>query len=132
MNDNVRKVFEILDVEPNEKFRVRENGKIYWINEKLCLYNVNDGVCNEVFKSILKDPDLIIKLTKKKKKLCDLTKKEYKEWCDANKCYRCYGSNNSNCIFKNVSCNYRLGNCWINHKELYSDRFLDQEIEVEE
>lgn len=34
----------------------------------------------------------------------------------------------SECIFSKVSCNN--DNCWVRHKELYSDEFLNQEIDL--
>lgn len=34
----------------------------------------------------------------------------------------------SECIFNRVSCGD--DNCWVRHKELYSDEFLNQEIEI--
>ena len=65
-----------------------------------------------------------------KKKLRDLTKDEWDKWknedCRLNAAC-------DDCIFINVSCTKSIGsNSWINNKELYSDKFLDQEIEVEE
>lgn len=37
-----------------------------------------------------------------------------------------------NCIFRWVGCEDSiLRSSWINHKDLYSDKFLDQEIEIE-
>lgn len=36
------------------------------------------------------------------------------------------------CDFDNVQCEADSKQCWVKHKELYSDKFLDQEIEVEE
>lgn len=61
----------------------------------------------------------------KKVKLRDLTEKQYVKWrknnCCANIC-------DSSCPFKYINC--CVG--WSNYKEMYSDKFLDQEIEVEE
>ena len=66
----------------------------------------------------------IVKETKKVK-LRDLTEEQYINWrknnCCANICA-------SSCPFKYINC--CIG--WINYKEIYSDNFLDQEIEVEE
>ena len=50
---------------------------------------------------------------------------EYKKW----KCNMCK-NNCGGCIFKHVFCG--IDDCWINHKDLFSDRFLDQEIEVKD
>ena len=62
----------------------------------------------------------------RKKKLRDLTSEEWdkrKEICSYTSC--------SECIFRYVSCiRSDREECWVNHKDLYSDKFLDQEIEV--
>ena len=72
---------------------------------------------------LIADDREIVKETKKVK-LRDLTEKQYVKWrknnCCANICC-------SSCPFKYINCD--IG--WINHKDLYSDKFLDQEIEVE-
>lgn len=125
MNDNVRKIFDMLGVRPNEKFK----NHIYFIDERLCIFDEELNDLDVILKDLLNGTCKIIKLPKKKK-LRDLTNEEYEEWCYDNKCYRCYCSNNSKCIFMNVPCDYRLENCWIYNKDLYSDKFLDQEIEV--
>lgn len=133
MTDNARKIFEMLGIKPNEKFKVERSTFEYcYIDENLEIHvsDFDDEFSSIIwFTKILNGEYKITKLPKKKK-LRDLTEEEYKEWCDANKCYRCYGSNNSKCIFMNVPCNSRLGDCWIYNKDLYSDKFLDQEIEV--
>ncbi len=63
---------------------------------------------------------------KKKIKLRDLTEKEFQNWknekCEAD----C-----KHCIFENVECAEWKNNCWVRNKNLYSNRFLDQEIEIE-
>ena len=62
----------------------------------------------------------------KKIKLRDLTEKEFRNWknekCEAD----C-----EHCIFENVGCAEWKNNCWIRNKDLYSNRFLDQKIEIE-
>lgn len=65
---------------------------------------------------------------KKKVKLRDLTEEQFKKWqqkncIDGDKCHIC--------IFNKVNCCFSAY-CWIKHKDLYSDKFLDQEIEIEE
>lgn len=65
-----------------------------------------------------------------KKKLKDLTPKEYRDW-NLNNCI-----DNDNCIcdtcpFESVNCFLNSKNIWINHKDIYSDEFLNQEIEIE-
>ena len=62
-----------------------------------------------------------------KKKLKDLTFEEFAEWARKN----CSNISCSSCIFCNVKCVVGNSKCWVNHKGLYSDKFLDQEIEIE-
>lgn len=63
-----------------------------------------------------------------KKKLRDVTLSEYIEWekkhCALNT-IDC-----ANCAFHYVMCR-SWGPSWVKHKNLYSDNFLDQEIEIE-
>lgn len=64
-------------------------------------------------------------------KLRDLTKEQY----DKRKDKECLVKNTDckKCPFYNVTCLYsRYHSCWIYHKDLYSDKFLDQEIEIDE
>lgn len=79
MNDNVRKIFDMLGVEPNEEFNVRGFLGKYFIDESLWLKNKNKESCSYLFVLILNDPSKIIKLPKKKK-LRDLTMEEYDKW----------------------------------------------------
>ena len=133
MTDNARKIFDILGVEPNERFKIKRGDKIfkeiYYFDERIYIHSENDdSTYIPMLNNILNGEYKIIKLTKKKKKLRDLTVEEYKKWL-ANYCenrhIRCEG-----CIFSGSDCSIKFG--WINHKDLYSDKFLDQEIEVEE
>ena len=137
MTDNVRKVFDMLGVEPNEEFKIE--GLLYnlCIDSNLNLYAVlstptgNMKVNNKLMLDIIKGEYIIIKLPKepKKKKLRDLTNDEYTKW----KVKNCVNVNRNctNCMFRNANCSgTNLG--WVNNKEVYSDTFLDQEIEVEE
>lgn len=65
-------------------------------------------------------------LIREKRKLRDLTKDEWDKWSEKN-CYEC-----DNCIFRNVPCTKSSSKkSWFNNKDLYSDKFLNQEIEVE-
>lgn len=61
------------------------------------------------------------------KKLRDVTVEEFHDWsnknCDLGKCLRC--------PFYTVNCNkYGSQGSWLRHKDLYSDKFLDQIITV--
>lgn len=140
MNDNVKKVFNLLGIEPNEEFEVvlNDNNKFPY---KLKFDENLQGYCfrNEwrfdecLLRFLLSGTYQIIKLPKEsnkiKKKLRDLTPEEWDNWqvknCDHIDCNKC--------VFTNVVCYRSLEkNSWINNKDIYSDKFLDQEIEVEE
>lgn len=62
-----------------------------------------------------------------KKKLRDLTPEEYANWHLKN----CYTTKCDICPFESVICNMIGPNIWVNNKDLYSDKFLNQEIEIE-
>lgn len=62
-----------------------------------------------------------------KKKLRDITEEDFQKWLNKNCSLR---KDCIECIFNNVNCSDE-GN-WVDHKDLYSDKFLNQEIEVEE
>jgi len=57
-----------------------------------------------------------------KKKIRDLTSEEYREW-ERKNCSRivCLV-----CPFNYVNCNKK----WVNHKDMYSNKFLDQEVDI--
>ena len=59
-----------------------------------------------------------------KKKIRDLSTEECRKICEDIDCM--------DCPFLRVLCNPRSEQCWIHHQELYSDLFLDQEVEVED
>lgn len=126
MKDNVRKVFDMLGVEPNEKFKIEGNGDtIYYIDEKLYVYRNNEMLCSDKgLSNLINGYFKIIKIPKTKK-LRDLTEEEWNKWKDKNCNYRC-----GKCLFSMAVCNDR--DCWVNHKDFYSNKFLDREIEVEE
>ena len=64
----------------------------------------------------------------KKVKLKDMTFEQYNKWAGKN----CRSSFCKECVFYNVNCGRWRDDCWINNKELYSEKFLNQEIEIEE
>lgn len=130
MNDNVRKVFDMLGVEPYEKFKIEGNGDtIYHIDEELYIYRDNEILCSDkILKYLINGYFKIIKLPKTKK-LRDLTIEEWDKWIEK----KCRFTRCENCIFNSASCLESENKySWIHHKDLYSDKFLDQEIEVEE
>lgn len=63
---------------------------------------------------------------KKKIKLRDLTEEQYWKY-NKKGCY----TTCDKCMFRLVNCTNHDEDCWIHHKDLYSDKFLDQEIEIE-
>lgn len=62
----------------------------------------------------------------KRIKLRELTENEYKNWLKEN----CKSKKCKNCPFYKVEC-ITLDTCWIKNKDLYSDKFLNQEIKIE-
>lgn len=65
---------------------------------------------------------------KKKIKLKDMTFEQYDKWTDKH----CRGTNCKSCIFYKVPCGEWHDDCWICNKEIYSEKFLNQEIGIEE
>ena len=126
MTDNVRKVFDLLGVEPNEKFIIEGLYGTFYFDQHLNINNEYGYPTGFGLQLFINGLYKIVKLPKepKKKKLRDLTEKEWFEWKDKN-CNKC-----DKCVFRYVDCVTK--NSWINHKDLYSDKFLDQEIEVED
>ena len=132
MTENVKKIFEILGVEPNERFKIAEHneGKFYITDDLSIIDDKGAEKPTNMLRALLNGRITIIKLPKepKKKKLRDLTQEEYGKWvienCD-NGILSC-----RDCVFRYVNCDKHFR--WIDHKDLYSDKFLDQEIEVEE
>ena len=64
-----------------------------------------------------------------KKKIRDITEEEFETW----KNYNCktYDLHCTGCPFRASGCGFVSGKySWYIHKEMYSDRFLDQEIEI--
>ena len=133
MNGNVIKVFDILGIKPYEKFKIEGNGDtIYYIDEKLYVYRDDEILRNDKgLNNLINGSFKIIKLLNtKKKKLRDITKEEWDKWLNKNCGFATDCSKCDKCIFNNVMC-YTENCIWLNHKDLYSDKFLDQEIEVE-
>lgn len=131
MNNNVKKVFEMLGVKPNEKFNVMSKGKVdsevLRIDTRLRVLTDTSNIVAEALRYLLTGEWQIVKLQPKKKKLRDWTMEDFKKWEDVN----CKGVCDD-CPFTNVHCNDNAKRFWINNKDLYSDKFLDQEVEVPE
>lgn len=67
-----------------------------------------------------------IKKPMKKVKMRDLTPEQSEQWKSENcKKYDC----SEDCPFRCVECNDTF---WMNCKDMYSDKFLDQELEIED
>ena len=83
-------------------------------------------------KSDLIDDDWEVVKEKKKVKLRDLTEEQFKKWVYKN-CDN-YDGNCKGCPFKRVQCdkNPNINDWWVRNKDLYSDKFLNQEIEIYE
>lgn len=85
----------------------------------------NHGEAKEDWEDLLATDWEIVKETKKVK-LRDLTYEQFKKWqcknCDSSNCF-------TNCPFGVSGCR---SNFRILHKDMFSDKFLDQEIEIEE
>ena len=82
---------------------------------------------------VMKLDDWEIVKEKKKVKLRDLTKEQYEEWVEQNCIWMC-DDGCRGCPFKKVKCDNRhmVDDVWYLNKNLYSDKFLDKEIEIEE
>ena len=132
MNDNVRKIFEMLGVEPNEEFKLKtytgiELKEIYKIDSDLCIYKDNQFFNVDALLINILQGLMVIEKLPKKKKLRDLTEQEWDKWKDK----KCIDTKCGECIFCNVTC-WDDSDCWVYHKDLYSEKFLNQELEVEE
>lgn len=60
-------------------------------------------------------------------KLRDITEVQYEKWQHQN----CLGACKK-CPFNKVICNSQVKSCWVNNKDVYSDKLLNQEIEIED
>ena len=64
---------------------------------------------------------------KKKIKLRDLTPEQMQKWKDTN----CIGNKCNDCVFNKGKCVY-LAYCLLKDKSIFTDEFLNQEIELKE
>lgn len=65
-------------------------------------------------------------MAKIKIKKRDMQPNDYHAW----KMKNCYGKKCKGCPFEKVTCTVGE-DCWVNNKDLFSDKFLDQEVEIE-
>lgn len=137
MEEDVKKIFNILGVEPNEKFKLcfsdnasfLEDNTFYFNDELQCCYidkYLGERYREDILRRLFTGNLVIVKLFKKKK-LRDWTIDDLKKWTNVN----CRELTCDGCLFRNVFCSTYGIRVWIKHKELYSDKFLDQEVEVE-
>ena len=106
-----------------------KEGKLLFAN---CYINENGYVCtgsNELWSMTmgLLTGLYYYEIISQKKKLRDITEEDFQKWLNKNCSLR---KDCIECIFNNVNCSDE-GN-WVNNKDLYSDKFLEQEIEVRE
>ena len=79
-------------------------------------------------KAIIEIDDWEVVKEKKKVKLRDLTMEQYKKWVAEN----CGLTECRDCLFRKVECDTYSKDVWCLNKDLYSDKFLDQEIEIDD
>ena len=93
---------------------------------------VDDYHCNVgIYAYDLKADDWEIVKETKNVKLRDLTEEEYDLWIE-NNCAK-HEDSCRGCPFQKVQCDNHesVNDAWYLNKDLYSDKFLDQEIEIE-
>ena len=117
-----------------------------WGKERSFVVIKNDSIVDEYDNRLtisvngFKADDWEIVKETKKVKLRDLTKTQYKYFCKRdNDPNDLYGNNNPNyfdafacntCPCKDVICDLAFDNCRFYHKDLYSDKFLNQYAET--
>lgn len=107
-----------------------------WVNGN-CIVIKNTEIMDDFDRRLaisvegFKADDWEIVKTPKKVKLRDLTEEQYDKWLEIN-CR--YGINCWDCLFRRVDCGCNDYSddetVWYLNKDLYSDKFLDQEIEI--
>lgn len=113
----------------NYGFIYIKDNKIIFIKGSEIIFNSFNNNKYVLDEEDLNADDWEIIAEKKKIKLRDLTEEQFNDYCSEH-CED--GSACNQCPFKKVICFLNHYNCWIYHKDLYSDKFLDQEIEIEE
>lgn len=107
-------------------YKVRDGLKIYINLKEKDLELIEKAKEPTTLEELLKEKH--IEKFPKLKKLKDLTFEEYKKWTRKN----CTNTKCSECPFKYASCDVNEEICWINGKNMYSNEFLNQEIEIEQ
>lgn len=114
-----------------KKVKRSSRGKdTYLYNYRQGAFNFKDGDEERFYYDLsyfLDSDDWEIIKETKKVKLRDLTKQQYIDYwkkCDERLCCEC--------PLLRVECDLKCDNCWFKNKDLYNDKFLDQEVEIEE
>ena len=113
--------------------------KIYWSEDKyVCTrkgessFLDQDGFIFIFGVDDFKNDDWEIVKEKKKVKLRDLTAEQYKTFLDSRCGNQIDGISCVDCPFCRTSCLYdKDDKCRIDNKDLYNNKFLDQEVEIE-
>ena len=113
---------------------IKKCGYQYIYYRDRTIFENNGGYWHLTDKEIVEiDDSWEIVKEKKKVKLRDLTEEQYKTFLDSRCGNQIDGISCVDCPFYRVSCLYdKDDKCWIDNKDLYSDKFLDQEIEVDD
>lgn len=101
----------------------------YFLNEDYCLETKEGAVATFLTLPAIFSDDWEIVKEPKKVKLRDLTEKQFNKRFK-NNCGKY--SNCEGCLFGVVNCSKSDDNSRFQHKDLFSDKFLDQEVEIEE
>ena len=104
--------------------RIKKCGYQYIYYRDRTIFENIGGYWHLTDEDIVEIDDWEIVKEKKKVKLRDLTEKQFEKWRYKN-CEK-YGC--AKCPVRCVDCNKTF---WMSCKEMYSDKFLDQEIEIE-
>lgn len=104
----------------------------YFLNKDYCLETKEGAVATFLTLPAIFSDDWEIFKEKKKVKLRDLTEEQYDLWIE-NNCAK-HEDSCRDCPFQKVQCDNHesINDAWYLNKDLYSDKFLDQEVEVEE
>ena len=106
---------------------------IYYSPEDGELYTDKGCKITLLTSHVIKLDDWEIFKEKKKVKIRDLTKEQYEEWVEQNCIWMC-DDGCRGCPFRKVKCDnrYMADDVRYLNKNLYSDKFLNREIEIEE
>lgn len=117
-----------------KKIRRKNRNKINYIRtgEEDLIVDENDECFPFILEDFLADNWEIVKEAKKVK-LRDMCGVQFEEWEKKN-CAKLAEDYCDNCPFQKVKCynDNKVNDVWYLNKDLYSDKFLDQEIEIEE